>query len=200
MVFVPAWPPVAAAKSLPHAVRMGANASVREQNARPTAIERLRRHSDFRAVAEGARASGRNFVLQARSRADEQGVRLGFTVSRQVGNAVERNRVRRRLREIVRLSASTGAGRFEPGFDYVVIGRRAALAAEFGDMVQEFDAAFGQLRSRGGKQGTGSASRDPLHQAHSPSQRPESKSQRPKSSGSRRQKPPKPPELPPRER
>ena len=57
-----------------------------------------------RPAARGRPASA--FVLQARQRGDEGAVRVGFTVSRQVGNAVERNRVRRRLREIVRLSAA----------------------------------------------------------------------------------------------
>jgi YidC/Oxa1 family membrane protein insertase len=66
--------------------------------------------------------------LQARSARGRGAVRLGFTVSRQVGNAVERNRVRRRLREIVRLSAAAPAG-LKAGHDYVLIGRRAALAS-----------------------------------------------------------------------
>ena len=55
-------------------------------------------------------------------------VRFGFTVSKKVGNAVERNRVRRRLREIVRLSA---ANRLRTGHDYVLVGRRAALDLPF---------------------------------------------------------------------
>ena len=80
------------------------------------------------------RASGRAFVLQAWRRAEDGAIRVGFTVSRQVGNAVERNRVRRRFREMVRLSAA-GAGQLRPGHDYVLIGRRAALAAPFGNMM-----------------------------------------------------------------
>ena len=55
-------------------------------------------------------------------------MRVGFTVSKKVGNAVERNRVRRRLREVVRLSPPA---RMRPGHDYVLIGRRAALNAPF---------------------------------------------------------------------
>src|SRR5215469_10285386 len=95
---------------------------------RPT-MERLKRRTDFRAIAEaGARAPAKAFVLQALRR-DETGresapVRVGFPVSRQVGNAVERNRVRRRLREMVRLKPKTA---FTPGYDYVLIGRRTAL-------------------------------------------------------------------------
>jgi ribonuclease P protein component len=131
-------------------------------------VERLRRRSDFRAAADGTRASGRWFVLQARRRAEDGVIRVGFTVSRQVGNAVERNRVRRRLREIVRLSTAAGTGQLCPGHDYVLIGRRAALAAPFSEMMQELDAALSRLHARGGK-GTGSTRHDPLHEAGSPS-------------------------------
>ena len=105
-------------------------------------MERLRRRTDFRAAAAGLRASVGAFVVQARRRAEDGPVRIGFTVSRQVGNAVERNRVRRRLREIVRLSQGGG---MHDGHDYVLIGRRAALAAPFGQMRQELDAALGRI-------------------------------------------------------
>ena len=77
-------------------------------------MERLKRRADFRAASSGPRISVGAFVLQARARGDERGVRIGFTVSKQVGNAVERNRVRRRLREIVRLSAGASQNRAEP--------------------------------------------------------------------------------------
>jgi len=77
--------------------------------------------------------------LQARRRGDGGPVRVGFTVSRKVGTAVERNRVRRRLREIVRLSAATGLSR---GHDYVLIGRRAALSLPFEQMTQDFQRAL----------------------------------------------------------
>ena len=105
-------------------------------------MERLRRRADFRAAAAGLRASVGGFVVQARRRAEDGPVRIGFTVSRQVGNAVERNRVKRRLREIVRLSQGGG---MHDGHDYVLIGRRAALAAPFGQMRQELDAALSRI-------------------------------------------------------
>jgi ribonuclease P protein component len=108
-------------------------------------MERLRRRTDFRAAAAGQRASVGAFVVQARRRAEAGPVRIGFTVSRQVGNAVERNRVRRRLREIVRLSQGGG---MRDGHDYVLIGRRAALAVPFGRMRQELDAALGRVHDR----------------------------------------------------
>ena len=85
-------------------------------------------------------------MVQARRRADGGAVRIGFTVSKQVGDAVERNRVRRRLREIVRLSAAAGTSGLCPGHDYVLIGRRAALAAPFGGMMRELDAALVEFK------------------------------------------------------
>jgi ribonuclease P protein component len=107
-----------------------------------TTMERLRHRTDFRAAARGLRASVGAFVVQARRRAEDGPVRIGFTVSRQVGNAVERNRVRRRLREMVRLSQGGG---MQDGHDYVLIGRRAALAVPFGQMKQELDAALSRI-------------------------------------------------------
>ena len=70
-------------------------------------MERLRQRADFLAAATGAKVPTAAFRAAGARRDDEGGpVRVGFTVSKKVGNAVERNRVRRRLREIVRLSAA----------------------------------------------------------------------------------------------
>ncbi len=71
-------------------------------------------------------------------------MRLGFTVSRQVGNAVVRNRVRRRLREMVRL---TDADKFCPGHDYVLIGRPPALHLPFADMTRDFADALRRVHT-----------------------------------------------------
>jgi ribonuclease P protein component len=101
-------------------------------------MERLRQRADFLAAATGVKVPAAAFVLQAKRRDDEGPARFGFTVSKKVGNAVERNRVRRRLREIVRLHA---AGRIRAGHDYVLVGRRAALALPFERIKQDFDGA-----------------------------------------------------------
>jgi ribonuclease P protein component len=137
-------------------------------------MERLTRRADFRAASQGARASAGAFALQARSRGDEPGIRVGFTVSRQVGNAVERNRVRRRLREILRLSAG---GEMRDGHDYVLIGRRAALTLPFGEMKRELDATLRRIHSakiveRGGREATGAHRGRPPHEAGSPQPKP----------------------------
>jgi ribonuclease P protein component len=112
-------------------------------------IERLRQRTDFLAAAAGAKAPANTFVLQALERRDGGPVRVGFTVSKKVGNAVERNRVRRRLREMVRQMPA----RMHPGHDYVLIGRRAALQAPFDRLIDEFERALRRVHA-GGKGGS----------------------------------------------
>jgi ribonuclease P protein component len=121
-------------------------------------MERLKRRTDFRAIAEtGVRAPAKAFVLQALRREEMGAVRVGFTVSRQVGNAVERNRVRRRLREAARLKSETA---FAPGYDYVLIGRRNALTCPFSDIARELDGALRRIA-------TGAPDKRPPHKAGS---------------------------------
>ncbi|MGE5780838.1 MAG: ribonuclease P protein component [Hyphomicrobiales bacterium] len=102
-------------------------------------MQRLRHRADFVAAATGVKVPTTAFVLQARKRADDGPVRVGFTVSKKIGTAVERNRVRRRFKEIVRLSAATG---LSCGHDYVLIGRRAALSLPFEQITQDFERAL----------------------------------------------------------
>jgi ribonuclease P protein component len=116
-------------------------------------MERLRQRADFLAAATGLKVPATAFVLQGRKRADDGPVRLGFTVSKKVGNAVERNRVRRRLREIVRLS---DANRMQSGHDYVLVGRRAALKLPFARMAQDFEGALRRLHAGARNGNTGS--------------------------------------------
>ena len=108
-------------------------------------MERLKHRADFLAAARGAKVQAGAFVLQARARGGTAPPRFGFTVSRKVGSAVERNRVRRRLREIVRRHAALLA---EDGHDYVLIARRAALQAPFDEMVADFTGALARLRGQ----------------------------------------------------
>jgi ribonuclease P protein component len=124
-------------------------------------MERLRQRADFLAAATGAKAPAGAFVLQAIARPAEGAARVGFTVSKKIGNAVERNRVRRRLREIVRHVSDT---RLRPGHDYVLIGRRAALDAPFERMIADLEQALGRVHAeRSGIQRTGKSPRATPH-------------------------------------
>ena len=113
-------------------------------------MQRLRQRADFLAAASATKAATAGFVLQARERGDGGPVRVGFTVSRKVGTATERNRVRRRLREVVRLS---NADVLRQGHDYVLIGRRPALHREFDHLIDDLKDALRRLE-RQGKDGT----------------------------------------------
>lgn len=82
------------------------------------------------------------FVVQTRSRDDDGPVRVGFTVTKKVGTATERNRVRRRLRELVkRLDVIS----MRPHHDYVIVGRRAALDRGFETMFNDLRSALSRL-------------------------------------------------------
>ena len=107
-------------------------------------MERLRQRADFLAAAAGSKSTAAAFVLQARKRGDSGPPRFGFTVSKKVGNAVQRNRVRRRLREVVRLS---GSNRIRAGHDYVLVGRRAALKVPFARIAEDFEGALRRVHA-----------------------------------------------------
>ena len=105
-------------------------------------MDRLRQRADFLAVANGARVSSAAFVVQSRRRDDDGPVRIGFTVTKKVGTATERNRVRRRLRELVkRLDAVS----MRPHSDYVLVGRRAALTRDFATMLDDLRSTLHRL-------------------------------------------------------
>jgi ribonuclease P protein component len=105
-------------------------------------MDRLRQRADFLAVANGARMNSAAFVLQARRRDDDGPVRVGFTVTKKNGTATERNRIRRRLRELVkRLDVIS----MRPHSDYVLVGRRAALNRDFATMLDDLRSALARL-------------------------------------------------------
>ncbi|HDO51448.1 MAG TPA: ribonuclease P protein component [Rhizobiales bacterium] len=96
-------------------------------------MSRLKKRAGFLRVRNGRAWRTPALVLQARHNAGETGAqentaRFGFTVTRRLGNAVIRNRARRRLKETARLVAGAHA---RPGYDYVVIARQGALTRSF---------------------------------------------------------------------
>ncbi len=86
----------------------------------------LKNRTDFLACNKGSYRGVKGFVLQARNRNDgTDDIRVGYTCSKTVGNAVARNRAKRRLREVARLTLPL-IGR--AGWDYVLIGKREVTA------------------------------------------------------------------------
>jgi ribonuclease P protein component len=111
---------------------------VAPQTGRFQPVDRLRRSVEFQQVMRrGHRAAGRAFVVVCAPRAERapagRQVRLGITVSRKVGNAVVRNRVKRRVREWFRAERASLAA----SVDVVVIGRAPAAALAFTDFANE---------------------------------------------------------------
>ncbi|WP_053239454.1 ribonuclease P protein component [Pleomorphomonas koreensis] len=122
-------------------------------------MQRLKKRNDYVKVARGARTPRRGFLLQSIRRPDaadngaEAEARFGFTVTKKMGNAVVRNRIRRRLKEAVRLA---GAAAADPERDFVLVGRRPALDMPFSDLVSDVVGAVRAAASvktgpRGGK-------------------------------------------------
>ncbi len=92
-------------------------------------VGRLKSRPQFLAVRAGEKRRGSLFLLEVLDRkASDSEARVGFTVTKKHGNAVERNRMRRRLKEAVRLNAAFA---MQPGHDYVVVARRDVLNAPF---------------------------------------------------------------------
>ena len=105
---------------------------------------RLTRASEFERVRREGRAHhGGLLILGVLAAKQVHGFRAGFVTARRLGGAAVRNRVRRRLKEIVRLSAATG---LSSGHDYVLIGRRAALSLPFDQITEDFKRALRRLR------------------------------------------------------
>jgi ribonuclease P protein component len=119
-------------------------------------MDRLRQRVDFLAVADGARVNSAAFVLQSRSRDDTGPVRVGFTVTKKNGTATERNRIRRRLRELVKRLDGIS---MRPHSDYVLVGRRAALNRDFATMLDDLRSALDRLDRQPRKRATQAAAR-----------------------------------------
>jgi ribonuclease P protein component len=104
----------------------------------PVPVEVIRKRAAFVAAARGRRVATPAFILQALRRPpDEDGgpVRVGFTASKKVGNAVARNLAKRRLREIARRVLPLHG---QAGWDYVLIGRPGITGTRnFALMLQE---------------------------------------------------------------
>jgi ribonuclease P protein component len=135
--------------------RMTTDAPAGAQRPPPKKLARLRKRQEFvRASKTGARFSARLFTIQAADQgaprevehaASDAEPRFGFTVTRKVAGAVGRNRIRRRLKEALRVSGGLGA---RYGRDYVFVARRGALTAPFVEIVTQMVEGFARLDER----------------------------------------------------
>jgi ribonuclease P protein component len=111
--------------------------------ARTRPVGRLTKRQDFVAAASGRRFHSGRMTVQGRLRDDADGLRFGLTVTKKVGHATERNRIKRRLRQAVKQAAL----RLSPALasvsaDIVVIARRDALAADYHNLIDDIGRAL----------------------------------------------------------
>ncbi len=110
------------------------------------ALSTLKKRSEFLRVRGGRRWSGHAFVLEARLRPDDvsgpRDARFGFTVSKKIGSAVVRNRVRRRLRA---LAAALEPSQVRQGYDYVLIAHPGAVERAFSDLKADLELALARV-------------------------------------------------------
>jgi ribonuclease P protein component len=108
-------------------------------------MQRIKRRQDFVAAAKALSQAQPSLVMQLRSRSDGEAPRIGFTCTKKLGNAVIRNRIKRRLREAARLALPARA---LSGMDYVVIGRSAAENRPFELLQSDLISALQRLHAK----------------------------------------------------
>ncbi|MDT8854423.1 ribonuclease P protein component [Paracoccaceae bacterium Fryx2] len=114
------------------------------------AMQVMAKRADFLRAAQARRQGTAGFLLQARRRGDDSVlVRIGFTCSKKIGNAVARNRAKRRLREIAR---AVLPGLARPGWDYVLVGRPGAtIDRPFAALLTDLETALRQVHRESAK-------------------------------------------------
>lgn len=103
----------------------------------------IAKRADFLAANRGKRFVTPGFILLIRAREPDAPMRAGFTVTKKIGNSVVRSRLKRRLREVVRLGLAEHG---HPGADHVLIGRDAGLTRDFAAMQADLAKACARLR------------------------------------------------------
>jgi ribonuclease P protein component len=111
-------------------------------------MNRLLQRRDFLAAAKAPAVSTPGIVIQCRVRNDADPARVGFTCTKKLGNAVMRNRIRRRIKEAARLSMPSLA---LAAHDYVLIGRGTAETRDFDLLRKDIISALTKLHAGQGK-------------------------------------------------
>jgi ribonuclease P protein component len=125
-------------------------------------IPRLSKRAEFLAASRAVKWAANGLVLQARRRDDEATARAGFTVTKKVGNAVVRNRARRRLKEAAREILPLHG---KAGYDYVLVGRHSTLTRAWPDLLDDLRNALTKVHGRasGARQPSRPAGEDLSH-------------------------------------
>jgi ribonuclease P protein component len=141
MAFALASPQWEAARCSPPAVLAGASVSLPDLL---PGLSHLKKRGEFLAAAQGRKWAAQSLVLQLHNRGDQDEARVGFTATRKIGNAVMRNRVRRRLKAAASEILPSVA---KPGYDYVLVGRMATLTRPWSDLLEDMRLAVGKVHS-----------------------------------------------------
>jgi len=140
-------PQAASRVSQPHGDGRRPQGAERAPRARPQEAQRLttlKKRADFLAANAGLRTTTPGFILLVRDRKDSDALmRVGFTVTKKIGGAVVRNRMKRRFRALAReIVPSKGFA----GSDHVMIGRAKGIERDFGLLRSELSQALDRLR------------------------------------------------------
>ena len=140
-------PQAAARVPQPHGDGRRPQGAERSPRTRPQEAQRLvniRKRADFLAANGGLRTTTPGFVLLVRNREDaDTTMRVGFTVTKKIGGAVVRNRMKRRFRALAREIVPT---RGFAGADHVMIGRAKGIERDFSLLRTELAGALDRLR------------------------------------------------------
>jgi len=148
MDFVAAWQQLVVAVFWPRGVHEAVSVYLLEAQS-VSVLPRLKRRPEFlRVAATRQKWVAPGLILQVRKRsikeANTNDARIGFTVSRKVGNSVKRNRVRRKLKAVAAIIMSKHA---QGGTDFVVIGRKNTLKRPFAALIADMTMALKKLQT-----------------------------------------------------
>jgi ribonuclease P protein component len=124
----------------------GAERPARTRSQEAQRLATIKKRADFLAANGGLRATTPGFVLLVLDRKDQDPqMRVGFTVTKKIGGAVVRNRMKRRFRALAREILSDNG---LPGADHVMIGRAKGIERDFAQLRSELAAALDRLRGK----------------------------------------------------
>ncbi len=129
----------------------------------------MKKRAEFLACAKGSACARGAVVIQALPQPERPGIGAGFTATKKIGNAVARNRAKRRLREAARLLLPLHG---RPAHDYVFIARQGAGERPWPRLLDDVKSALIRLAAEDGARTSGDRRASPLASAPPPAQLP----------------------------